>query len=56
MPKTYSAIMLGLLLGGVVCASLADTTATFASGLVLLIVGAAGLSSGYVTYLDDDVK
>ncbi|WP_163168000.1 hypothetical protein [Arthrobacter sp. Alg241-R88] len=56
MPKTYNVIMFVLLLGGVVCAILADTTATFASGLVLLVVGTAGLSSGYVTHLDDEVK
>lgn len=56
MPKTYNVIMLALLLGGVFCAILAETTATFASGLALLVIGAAGLSSGYVTYLDDDVK
>ena len=54
MPKTYYAIMLVVLVGGLFCTVLSSNTASFTAGLALLVVGAAGLSSGYFTYLDND--
>ena len=56
VPKTYNVIMVFLLVSGVFCAVLANTAATLAAGLALVVLGAAGLSSGYVTYLDDEMK
>ena len=56
MSKPYVAFMLVLVVAGIICTVLAQSTMYFAAGLSLVIIGAAGLSAGYVTFLDDEPR
>lgn len=56
MFRVYVAGMLLIFVAGIICTATATSTLFLAAGLLLIIVGAAGLSSGIMSSMDIDAN